>query len=297
VKKRLTIVSTVVIMILTGWGGTPESTISGDEKQNINFHGTLETWASAGTITKIDNISIDHLYKQIPLLVRPTRAPKRSQKTVAANAAQKATQAAKKAVRSAKKAAATAKRNGLPAATQAAKAAQAAADAAMTAANAATAAARAITAATPRGKKVQPKEHILKDDPQKTLIKAKIDLAEVGEIRVPHPDQEWTYQKEKQHRKKVYLEIVVISKDAVKTKMHYLIKKTKKIYCDRISAAGPEELEVPLQAVKSLKIKGYEDRELQESKRRQREEREVIKKLSKKTKKVLTTKKVAVPAA
>ena len=54
----------------------------------------------------------------------------------------------------------------------------------------------------------------------------------------------------------------------------------KKIYCDRISAAGPAEQEVPLEAVKSLKIKGYKDRELEETEKRREEERRKIKKLA-----------------
>ena len=74
--------------------------------------------------------------------------------------------------------------------------------------------------------------------------------------------------------------MTTISRDVKKTKAHYLIEKNKKVLCDRPNATGPEEQKVPITAIKSLKIEGYRDRELEERERKQQEEREKIRRLS-----------------
>lgn len=267
-KKVVGVVSSVAaVVILAGWG-TPQSNVSGDKKHAINFFGSLETWANPGELMNIENISVDNLFKQIPMLLKPTLPLIMKRKMSAKNAAAQAAKAARDAARAAKKASGS-EANAAKAATEAAKAAQKAAEAAACVA-------QAIADTTPNKKRGKFREHVLEGDPRTTLVEAKIDLAEVSELRVPHPNETWTYQKEKGYRKAEYLEIIVVSKDTKKTKTRYLIEKRKKVYCDRIIAAGPEEQEVPLEAIKSLKIKGYKDRKLEESKHKQIEERRKI---------------------
>jgi len=272
-KKGLIITTGIAgVILLSGWGSS-DSNVTGDKKHSINFYGTLETWANQGTFIKVDNISIDNLFKQIPMFLRPS-PPKMNKKKTSAIAAD-AAKAAKKAAHAAHKAVIAAKKGDHAASAAVAKAAHAAA-------SAATEAAQALLIAIPKEKTTNVKIHVLEKDPKKSLIEAKIDLAEVGEIHVPFPDEIWIYQKEKGHRKNEYIEMTIISRDLKKTKMHYLIEKRKKIYCDRKSAAGPAEQEVPIEAVKSLKIAGYKDRELEKSEKRRAEERKKIEEFAKK---------------
>ena len=67
-------------------------------------------------------------------------------------------------------------------------------------------------------KKLNQKTKQLSVNPQKDLVITKIDLSEVSELRIPHPDTIWFYQKKKGHRKNEYIEMVVISNDTKKNK-------------------------------------------------------------------------------
>lgn len=95
----------------------------------------------------------------------------------------------------------------------------------------------------------------------------RIDLAEIDELRVPHPDTLWIYQKDPKSRKREFIEIETISKDKKKTKNNYLISSNKKVYCDGVNKAGPEEMDVPLQAIASLKIVEYTYRDANKPKK------------------------------
>lgn len=104
-----------------------------------------------------------------------------------------------------------------------------------------------------------PKDLMLTKDPRKGFV-AKIDLSEVTEIKVPHPERKLTFKKGT--AKKEYVEVVIIFKDEEKTKRRYLIDPRKKIECDEITKAGPIELEsLSFAALKHLVIKGYRYRE------------------------------------
>jgi len=213
-KKAIAIIGAVgTICILAGWG-TQGSNVAGDKKQTIKFYGTLETWASPRKPMEVENISIENIFRQIPMYVKPSGS--------------------------------------------------------------------AIATSSPKTDTKQTNNLVLQKDPKTSLIQAEIDLAEVGEVKVPFPDQFWIYQKDDRARKNEFVQVTIISNDAKKTKTDYLVEKRKKIFCDRISAAGPGEQKVPLTAIKSLKIKGYKDRELEKSKKRKQEEQEKIKRLAKK---------------
>ena len=268
------VVSIGAIVLLAGWG-TPESNVAGNKKHSINFFGTYQSWANQDRIINIENLSIDNLFKQIPMLLKPTIAPAQKKQANAAQAAQDAATAARKAAKAAKRATQTS--TNAAAIADVVKAAQAAADAAAAAAD-------AVMASIPKGKIVKPKEYRLEKNPRKTLVEAKIDLAEVSEIRVPFPDELWIYQESDGSRKQIYLQVDIISNDFKKTKASYLLEKRKKVYCDRINKAGPEEWVAPLQSIKSIKVEGYKDRELEESKRRREEEKRIIKKLQRTSK-------------
>lgn len=208
-NKQVSLFLGFALIVVTGGWGTPEGNVAGEKKQAINFYGSLETWANPGTQLPLENISVDNLYKQIPLFLKPTASLPKPDTTAAALDCSKCCAQQK----------------------------------------------------TTTTKKY--KEFILEGDPRNTLLETKIDLAEISELMIPHPDEVWTYQKEKGYSKTEYIEIVVISKDTKKTKTSYLIEKRKRIYSDRINAAGPEEQEIPLEALKSLKIDGYKDRKLE----------------------------------
>lgn len=264
VKKFLHgVLSILMIFILSGgsWGA-PESNISGAKKNRIDIYGSIELWSSPGKITKVENISFDNMIKQIPMFAKPSSELIGGK--ITAEKVQQAAQAAQQAADCAQKAALAAQQ--IPEAAHAAKAAQIAADAVASASE-----------AIISGKTTRQKEHILLDEPNKTLVEAKIDLVEISEIRVPYPDEKWIYQKEEKSRKLEYIEVEIISDDTKKTKSNYLVEKYKKIYCDRMIDAkqdtGPEEWEVPLRGLKNLTIEGYKDRNLEEKKKRRAEER------------------------
>ncbi len=60
-----------ILLVLVNWGA-PETTVAGGNKHVINFHGTLYTWAQPEQPIKIDNISLDNLFRQIPLYTKPS---------------------------------------------------------------------------------------------------------------------------------------------------------------------------------------------------------------------------------
>ncbi len=122
---------------------------------------------------------------------------------------------------------------------------------------------------------VDRKTHTIKEDPDKKLEITRIDLVEVSEIRVPHPDTIWIYQKEEKSRKHEYIELTIISNDKNRTKNSYLIPLNKKVHLDGVSKAGAEEKDIPLQAIESIKIKGYTYRDADKPKKAG-EPREVV---------------------
>lgn len=102
--------------------------------------------------------------------------------------------------------------------------------------------------------------NILSNDPKNGII-TYLDLSETSEISAPQPDIIWTHQKDGNIRKAEYIEIVITSRDASHTKTSYLIDTRRKLICDRVNAAGPIEMEVPLESIKKLIITGYKQRE------------------------------------
>ncbi len=102
---------------------------------------------------------------------------------------------------------------------------------------------------------------VLSKNPVDGII-SQIDLSEIKEMRIPHPDQIWTYQQKPGSRPVEYIEIEVISNDTKRTKHNYLIDMKRDITCDEMNDAGPIEKKAPFNALKSLIITGYEDRDL-----------------------------------
>ena len=148
-KKEYVIIAGIIgAILLSGWG-SPDSNITGDKKQSINFYGTLTTWENPETVIEVDNISIDNIFKQIPMFLKPSR-PKKSKKMTAATTTAHAAKAAKKAAKEAQKAAIAAKKGDIIAAKKVAKASQQAADAAA-------AAAQAVSIAMPKEKTAERK--------------------------------------------------------------------------------------------------------------------------------------------
>jgi hypothetical protein len=72
-KALFLVLSVTAIIMLGGWG-TPEANTDNEKKQAVNFSGSLATWANPDTLIAIDNISFDHLYKKIPLYIKPAVA-------------------------------------------------------------------------------------------------------------------------------------------------------------------------------------------------------------------------------
>ncbi len=86
-----------------------------------------------------------------------------------------------------------------------------------------------------------------------------INLEEMSELRVPHPEIVWLYKRQTNSyvREIKYLEIEVISQSvqgAKKTKNNYLIERGRKIYYNDLSIPGFEEIHTPITAIESLVI-------------------------------------------
>jgi len=92
----------------------------------------------------------------------------------------------------------------------------------------------------------------LTKDPTEELALIYLDLKDVRQIRVDDHHRIWVYAKKKEYSKQKYIEIIVTLKNGTQTA--YLIDKKTIIHCDRQN--GPEEI-VPIQALKTLDIKGY----------------------------------------
>ncbi len=116
---------------------------------------------------------------------------------------------------------------------------------------------------------------MLEQDPKDGIV-TKIDLSEVAEITVPHPDTVFRYQKRTGSRKVDYIEVVVVSNDTVKTKNSYLLDLGRKLTCDQRNEAGPIEQEVPFKAIESLVIKGYSYRDERKEKKDKKSKKETI---------------------
>lgn len=118
------------------------------------------------------------------------------------------------------------------------------------------------------------KKYVLPQDPRKGII-TKIDLANCAEIRTINPEEVWVFKRKKGYHPIEYIEIEIISNDSTKTRNSYLIETSRKLICDEINEAGPIEKEVPLAAVKTLKIEGYNLVEAEKIKNKKKETRSV----------------------
>jgi hypothetical protein len=118
--------------------------------------------------------------------------------------------------------------------------------------------------------------HILKKNPNERLDITKLDLSEISMIRIPNPDSMWYYKKaqtadectvscnarykiSEDPRALKFIQIEVT--DKAQNKDQYLVEAQKKIYCSEITASGPKEKDVQLQAIKTLTITGYRKRD------------------------------------
>lgn len=111
----------------------------------------------------------------------------------------------------------------------------------------------------------QNQEIVLTAEPETQLYKKFIDLNEIQEVSIPEPDTIWSYKKEKQYGKTEYIEIIITKPGSSE---HYLIDRRMKLFGDTIQEKqaepapafpqkGPEESEVPLPAIKKVRVEGY----------------------------------------
>ncbi len=94
--------------------------------------------------------------------------------------------------------------------------------------------------------------------PQDQMSGRQISLEEISKMEIPHPGVKWVYKKEEGYREVEYIEIIVSSKGAIKTKNRYLIERNRKIYYNDLDIPGFEEIHTPITAVKALTIDRYE---------------------------------------
>jgi hypothetical protein len=80
-----------------------------------------------------------------------------------------------------------------------------------------------------------------------------IDLSEEKEIRMPDKPSIYTYNK------RSYIEIQVIDQ----TTNTYIIEQSRHVYFDEPFSSGPKEHKVALEALKSIKIEGHKERDVQ----------------------------------
>jgi len=71
-KVSITVGCAAGILLLANWGAREKSEVRGDRLHRINFYGSIITAANRDKETKINNISIGNLIKQIPVYVAPT---------------------------------------------------------------------------------------------------------------------------------------------------------------------------------------------------------------------------------
>lgn len=103
----------------------------------------------------------------------------------------------------------------------------------------------------------KPTMRLMTKDPSKYLDTTNIDLVEVKKIETPYPDTTWVYQEEPDKGRKIeFMQIDVTLTD--NSKASYLLDSRIRLYCDRVThAAGPQEKDVPLAAIKELTILCY----------------------------------------
>lgn len=70
-KVIISLLFTSTILFLANWA-KQSSDISGNHKHRINFHGKIITIGNQDQEKEIENISIDNIFKQIPVYVTPT---------------------------------------------------------------------------------------------------------------------------------------------------------------------------------------------------------------------------------
>jgi hypothetical protein len=86
----------------------------------------------------------------------------------------------------------------------------------------------------------------------------RIDLKETMEIRVPTRDEAAIVSTFKNRE---YVTVEIVLNDPQQTRNDYIIEKSRKLYCDEVSDAGPIEKELSFEAVNKIIIKGYKPRE------------------------------------
>lgn len=101
---------------------------------------------------------------------------------------------------------------------------------------------------------------IISKEPSKYLDSTNIDLVEVKKLETPYPDITWIYEEEPgKGRKHEFIQLDITLTDG--TKGSYLAPVRLILYCDRQThAAGPQEKDVPLAAIKELTIESFTKR-------------------------------------
>lgn len=119
----------------------------------------------------------------------------------------------------------------------------------------------------------KPSQRLISKEPSKYLDTTNIDLVEVKKIETPYPDITWIYQEEPgKGRKLEFIQVDITLTDD--SKSSYLLESHIKLYCDRLAhAAGPQEKDVPLAAIKELTISCFSKR-LEEAPKKVEESRE-----------------------
>lgn len=107
----------------------------------------------------------------------------------------------------------------------------------------------------------KPSVRSITKEPAKYLDTTNIDLVEIKKLETPFPDITWVYQEEpNKGRKLEFIQVDITLADG--TKNSHLAPSSTMLYCDREThAAGPQEKDVPLAAIKELTITGYTRRE------------------------------------
>jgi hypothetical protein len=107
----------------------------------------------------------------------------------------------------------------------------------------------------------KPSIRIMSKEPAKYLDTTNIDLVEIKKLEVPFPDITWIYEEEPNKGRKIeFTQLDITLADG--SKSSYLASSRMMLYCDREThAAGPQEKDVPLSAIKELTIIGYTKRE------------------------------------
>jgi hypothetical protein len=193
------------------------NTSAEDLKQPVNFSGKLTT--HQGQEYNVNNISIEGKYKHIPMYDKPMQQPKQTESGIIGAIKEES----------------LAIKQGRPVGIEEAETVD-----------------ETEVIINPETKLPEIK---LSHNPTTDLVKTKIDLDELSEISVPSPDTIWFYQKKERQQKLEFIEVDVTTKSNTKTA--YLLERKTRINCDAIDAAGPQEKQVPLSAVKTLTIEGF----------------------------------------